>query len=52
MSDEEAVHILQLCTLAQLGKAAQDRGWVLVPKDYATRAFPKEVESGWWPTHE
>ena len=26
------------------------RGWVCVPKEYAEKAFPKEIKSGWWPT--
>lgn len=25
------------------------RGWVPVPKEYATKTFPANVKTGWWP---
>ncbi len=37
---------VNLCTLSE---SLRRRGWLLVRREEAERAFPSEIAAGWWP---
>lgn len=49
MADSTILWLLDKLDIVHLQLAVKKRGWVCVPRKYAEQAWPKEVQSGWWP---
>lgn len=49
--EEQAAIMKQLseAPFPALSAEVKARGWVMVPRAHAEKAFPKEAASGWWP---